>query len=432
MFTVLAGGTRTYNLSEAIYPKVMEMAEGLGKIGVGIGAIMLLIVVIYYVISMLDGGKFQMKMLVPLLLFFVVCNFNWVSKPLLMFTTTLTESLTKELIDLKKTALNPNYLDDISTINDAYIANHLENDPTSETHPDNQDTGDEASPGAQAPISSASADDVASKFADKTISKITEKVVSDFSTTGNNDVLEKKTSERFSFAGILCQLMSWICSAFAFCLKIFGIMMTSIVVGFGPVTFAFAILPGKGANIASWFIRICQFALYGPLCTFIDTFTSCAYSLLETELAVGWLMVFGLTVANLVGLLSVPTIASMVIEGAAGAVSLSQGLQSIGSATMMSGSFLKGGVLAAAGRDNMFSNFMEGMKHKGVVGFGRSVMDNMDAGDSFGSALGRTFRDIEAYGHGALYNWNDRRDLGQNNNSGGTPSGNAGGSPSGN
>ena len=91
-----------------------------------------------------------------------------------------------------------------------------------------------------------------------------------------------------------------------------------------------------------------------------------------------------------------------------------------------------GFVLAAAGRDNMFSNFMEGLKHKGVVGFGRSVKDNMDAGDSFGSALGRTFKDIEAYGHGALYNWNDRKDLGQNNNSGGTPSGNAGASPSGN
>ena len=429
MLTVLSGGVSTYNLSLELYPKVVEMAEGLGKIGIGIGAIMLLIVIIYYVISMLDGGKFQMKMLVPLLLFFVVCNFNWVAKPALMFTTTLTESLTEKLLELKKTALNPGNLNDISTINDAYIVNHIENDPTSETHPDHQAAEDDASPGAKAPVSSTSADAVAEKFADKTIGKMAERISTDFATTGNSEVLEKKTSERFSFAGLLCQFMSWICSAFSFCLKIFGIMMTSIIVGFGPITFAFAILPGKGSNVVSWFIRICQFALYGPLCTFIDTFTSCAYSLLETGLAVGWLMVFALTVANLVGLLSVPTIASMVIEGASGAVSLSQGLQSIGAATMMSGSILKGGFLAAAGRDNVFSNFMEGMKHKGVTGFGRSVKDKMKNGENFGSALSETFRDIKTYGHGALYNWNERLN---NNNSGGTPSGNSGGAPSGN
>ncbi|MBQ8482928.1 MAG: hypothetical protein IJ504_01325 [Bacteroidales bacterium] len=190
--------------------------------------------------------------------------------------------------------------------------------------------------------------------------------------------------------------MSWICSGVSFCLKIFGIMMTSVVVVFGPISFAFAILPGRGANVVSWFIRICQFALFGPLCAFIDAFTVSAYLLLDSSAgnAMGFLMVFAITLANLVGLVSVPTIASMIIEGASGAVSLSQGLQTISSAAMATGGMVVSGTV---GQANSFNNFMNGFKHKGLVGF---------IGDVNQNGFKKAVMDTAKYGQGALYGWN--------------------------
>jgi uncharacterized membrane protein len=49
--------------------------KAFAEIGIGIGSIMLLFVVIYYITSILDGGKFQLKMLFPVFIYFLVCNF---------------------------------------------------------------------------------------------------------------------------------------------------------------------------------------------------------------------------------------------------------------------------------------------------------------------------------------------------------------------
>lgn len=391
MITSLISNTESYKLSLELYPKVVELAEGLGKIGVGIGAIMLLIVVIYHITAMLDGGRFQMKMLIPLLLFFIVCNFTWIAKPVLFFTTTLTETLSTKLVELKKGVLNPDDMDDITTICDSYIAYKLEDDPTNPNykgHATDNDQGEETS----APLSSVSAKGFGGVIVKGVFETSANSISQDFATTKNEEVRKKKTSETHSGPGLLCRLVTWLCVAFGYCLKVFGIMMTSIVVAFGPITFAFAILPGRGSNIASWFIRICQFALYGPLCYFLDAFTSCAYKLLDSGTSsVGWTVVFALTIANLVGLLSVPTIASMIIEGASGAVSLSQGLQSIGGATMTTGGFLMN---ASLGKNNVIPNFLEGLKHKGALGVVREM-----SGSGFKGAM----KNIEQVGRQARF-----------------------------
>lgn len=412
MFVPLLSDAGSYNLSLQLFPKVIQLAEGIAKIGIGIGAIMLLIVVIYYVISILDGGKFQLKMLTPLLMFFVVCNFSWVAKPVLQFTTTMTKSLVERLTDLRKDILNPDGFDDIATIGDHYIKHGLEDDATNpENRKDEEEQsqsdvqGNEASP----TVANANAKDFSDRLINGAVDKVTEKAAIDFATTDDPEVLKKKTSESLSFSGILCRIINWICSGVGYCLRIFGIMMTSIVVGFGPITFAFAIMPGRGANIVSWFIRICQFALYAPLCSFLDAFTACAYSLLQSETEVGWLAVFGIMLANLVALTSVPTIASMVIEGASGAVSLSQGLQTITGAATMAGGAL---TATTVGRNNALGNFMMGMNHKGLVGFGKDLYNNHKSGGengqrmSFGGAFMKTMKDITKYGSGGVYGWN--------------------------
>lgn len=331
MFRPLIAGRQVYNLSMELYPKVMELSEGIAHIGIGIGALMLLIVVIYYIISLLEGGKFQLKMLIPMLLFFVVCNFGWVAKPVLTFTTTMTETLVESLNELRLNALNPDGQGKINNPHDHYVANNLEDDPTNKSNieepaSEEDDLGDEAS----GTVAESSSDGFIRKALNTVVEFFSKKATEEFATTDSPDVMSKKTSERFTFTGIMCQIMSWLASAVSYCLKIFGIMLTSLLIAMGPITFAFAMIPGRGSNIMSWFIRICQFALYSPLCAFIDAFTASAYSLLDSAMPSSWLMVFGITLSNLLGLLTIPTLASMVIEGAAGSASISQGVQSLG------------------------------------------------------------------------------------------------------
>ena len=48
------------------------LAETFGAVGRGIGAVMLLVVVFYYISSILDGGKFQIKMFISFFSFSLV------------------------------------------------------------------------------------------------------------------------------------------------------------------------------------------------------------------------------------------------------------------------------------------------------------------------------------------------------------------------
>ena len=51
-------------------------APALEHIGKGIASIMLMIVLFHYLVSMLDGGKFQLRMLMPLFIFFLRLYIN--------------------------------------------------------------------------------------------------------------------------------------------------------------------------------------------------------------------------------------------------------------------------------------------------------------------------------------------------------------------
>lgn len=413
LFYPLAADERDIvNISEAMLENALELSEGVRHIGIGIGAIMLMIVVMYYVVTMLDGGRFQLKMLVPLVLFFFVCHFDWVAKPVLSFTTTITESLSEAMTESKKELLNPDGDNDNATINDHYTGTHLVNqeDPTVEKPDEDPEEGKGEE--TESTVGQTNRKNFVNMLWTAFKRSTGFWILQEFATSALYSTADNLTSERLSLAGLLCTLMSWITTAVSFCLRIFGIMMTSIVIVFGPVTFAFAIMPGRGSNIVSWFIRICQFSLFAPLCHFIDAFTVSAYILLDAEAAnaLGYLMVFALTIANLVGLTAVPTIASMIIEGASGAVSLSHGLQTIaGAATTAAGVVVAG----TAGQNNALSNFGAGMKHKGVVGFVKEM--NKPTYDEAGNVNGSVgfmgaIRNIAAYGQGSIYGWNVQKD----------------------
>ena len=138
---------------------------------------------------------------------------------------------------------------------------------------------------------------------------------------------------KWGLLGIVAVIFSWICEFLGLALTCLGAVMTGIIVAFGPVTWSFAIFPGNQRVIGSWLIRLCQFALYSPIVSLINAFIlTCLYKIGNAGGDGSLTMLMGILICNIVALTSVPTIASMIIEGASGAVSLSQGLQTAGAA----------------------------------------------------------------------------------------------------
>lgn len=147
----------------------------------------------------------------------------------------------------------------------------------------------------------------------------------------------------YGFMGLVVTVLDWVAQLLNIALTALGAVMTAIVVAFGPITWAFAIFPGNGKTIGAWAIRICQFVLYSPIVALIQAFfTTCLYMFtqgsMSSSLAEGSATVLaaaGLILGLIAGLMSVPAIASMIIEGAQGAVTISQGLMTASSLTQL-------------------------------------------------------------------------------------------------
>ena len=204
------------------------------------------------------------------------------------------------------------------------------------------------------------------------------------------------TSRNLSFESIISSIVSWLCNVFSYVLRAFGGVMSGIIVAFGPITFAFAIFPGEGGRIKNWIIRIIQFAMWPPIVSLVDCFsTKIFYMMAESFRALGhgggssFLMTIAVCVCNFIALTSVPTIAALVVEGAMeGAVSLSQGLQTIGSGMLsgLSGGATVGSMVVGRDRTQAMKDTLSGARNMGVVGMAKDLSQN---GHSFKGMLGR-------------------------------------------
>lgn len=375
------------------------MAAAFANVGRGIGGIMLLIVALYYITSILDGGKFQIKMLLPLLIFILVCNFAWVASPVTSFTSAITSSLVESCRQKKYDILEKNGCSETATINDLNNAKRekrndgeivnefagksedatkvkdesdIETDPTTATE---KNAGKEKWWQRRIKDGINSSARGASEGLHKELSG--EKMVEANSTSQG----WKMQLPDFSFQSIVSTIVSWICKIMSYVLSAFGAVMTGLIVAFGPITWGFAVFPGQGRTILSWFLRLCQFALWAPIVALIDTFSTMIFDTMASgSLSVGSVMMsICVGVCNLVALTSVPTIASMIIEGAQGAVSLSQGLQTMGGALTTGGTVAaaigSGGATAALGTNKVQSikDAVAGAKQGGVIGAVRDI-----------------------------------------------------------
>ena len=328
-----------------------KLAQALIGLGKGIGGLALLVVLIYYLIALLDGGKFQLKMLWPLCVFMIVCNFTWVSTPVESFLTqitrTISEATTKEVNGLYAPA---------SSMYGKYM-NEYEHQISSDAKsieawlgrtfglnsaPDSgQDAGVDGGDGADAQKKNIVGDMFDSMLG--TLQKWLTQRKADWLSSIAFDTSEIYNSFKFSVIGILAAVLDFFCSCFIFVYMALGASLIAILIAFGPVTFAFAVLPGMQRNMTSWFIRLVQFSLWSPIVNLIRYFFAYLFvQMLTCEAGKSGLFLVGMTIGQLIALASVPTIASMIVEGATGGISLSEGIRKIVNPVQALGGYIAG------------------------------------------------------------------------------------------
>lgn len=341
---------KAFSTTKVILDTAKDAAGGLSAIGKGIASIFLLFVIFYYISAMLDGGKFQTKMLWPFLVYVMVCNFNFFSSPVISFATTLQRecaSLCYEKTNTIKSSLSESHSGKTSMWQIFIEHARLENQKTGAEEADDMaiEIVEEVTETSGGGSSSDGGGEGSSSTETKKTTKLSglgaglTKALSDFwqntvigmfssfSVGFQKGVSTVSIYMKYGLLGILASIIQLVCSAASLMMIFFGGVMMAVVIAFGPVTLAFAVFPGNGKVIGTWCIRLCQFALYSPIVFLIDTFNMALFqAMLKADMHI--LLLIAILICNIALLFSVPGIASMIIEGASGAVSLSQGLNS--------------------------------------------------------------------------------------------------------
>ena len=361
-----------------------EAMESLQHVGVGIASVFLLFVIFRYVSAILNGGRFEVKMLLPLLIYLMVCNFNLVCRPVVGFTNILQRRSVEACRTLKANYLDhvtKGHFDKTPDLLTAYIYCYMDSKSSPATssearmimdEPDGDVTDQAGTRSAE--LNGVKGDDDLEKkegwFSGmrEALSNFWRKNVLSHLWSGwlTCDTSDISVSDfmKIGITALLASILQFLCSAFSIVLSIFGAVMTGILVAFGPITFAFGVFPGNGKVIGSWLIRLCQYSLYAPIAALVDSFAAIVLGESVTMAMSGTLLIVAVLICNLVALTAIPSIASFIIEGASGAVSLSSGLQSIGSGLTAAGSVLASPAnLGKKGLDLM--NDVSSMKHHG-------------------------------------------------------------------
>ena len=362
----------------SVLDMVANNGVGLGagtfkSIGVGLASIFILIAIFYSLTAILEGGKFQFKMLIPLFIYLCVANFSMVATPVMSVFKAIqggcnekasgaVESVTggKNTLNRMKDAWwqsrgygNVKTLDEyISQIRQQerqeinynyYSENYdIDGNPTASWWDRFWGDGKRIAKLAFGDIA-----DGVTRGITKYFLKEYEKLGVTGSEAEAGSVSWGAFISQHGFFALVAVILQWVATLMANIMKIFGNVLVAIIISFGPITWAFAIIPGNGKFITSWFLRICQFALYSPVVCLIQVFmaktsvgiaeamgAAGAAAAGTTSFAVsGSVMTASATLlCEIIILCSVPTICSMIIEGASGQVSFSQGAQMVGAA----------------------------------------------------------------------------------------------------
>ena len=414
-------------LSKNILGSATEAMDIMQKTGVGIASLFLLFVVFHDVASLLDGGKFQLKMLLPLLIYLIVCNFNLFASPVLSFTSAIQSQCATSAHNYKGRIVS-SYTNGAATeqtsmwdafmicmdqelsqldkkvednLNDSGI--HAEVKEDGYFMEEEDVSGDETSGDTKKRWNLSSLVTGVTSAIENMFTNIKNWWYDEFvlPLSGKWDVASKKM--KWGALGVVAMLFSWIAEFLELAVVCLGAVMTGIMITFGPITFAFAVFPGNQRTIGSWLIRLCQFSLYAPLVALITSFVyTCLFKLGNSGGAGAITSLMGLILCDIVALASIPSIASMIIEGASGAVSLSSGLQTasaaMGAATSVATAPMRAGYRGAT----EVQSWMERGANIEAAGAGEVSRDNaqLTALNSIAKSLDPNFQPADLGGGG--------------------------------
>ena len=320
-------------------------------ISVALGGLFLLFVIFVNVSHILDGGKFQVKMLLPVVIFICLCNFKLVASPVVSLVLTVQEKIGENLYKAQDDMLNDFGKEMGVSVNGKYRSKITvffwdmaiakgKQPKVVEPAKDETDVGKakREENGGEAPVNETAQEENKRQGwqFDEALDRWTGKIKG-----GWHNFLESigfmsiAKYAGYGAMGIVAELMESIIYLFGLAMKGLGAILTGIIVAFGPVTFAFAVFPGNAKNILSWMIRLFQFSLYAPITTLCSVFFTilCASLTVNlfnspnlTDAASGLIFLVGILLGMLSALASVPTIASMIIEGAVGSLGLMMGI----------------------------------------------------------------------------------------------------------
>lgn len=357
----------------AIAGKAAGLSAGLNGIGQSIASIFILLIIFQAIASILDGGKFQVKMLGPIVIYLLVCNFSLVSVPTKSFFDALQSSTSGQLA-----AANQNLFGNKTkwqTFVDTYKSSRSGQADIARLERELDDSDDALGTDGAGGLSSvggagnvSGGGSTGGRVSDETPQTGGGADVSSakkFKLLGNIGDSVSSTLKKFWYwierqalkgftrstddlgyiiaavglPFLLSVLVEWFVNLITILMTALGAIMVGIFIVFGPITWAFALIPGNTGIIKGWFIRICQFALYSPLCQLVNYFSSTIFLTMTgmnaqaMTIGQGSMSLLGLLavlLCNLVLLTTIPSIASQIIEGAAGGgLSLSNGVQTL-------------------------------------------------------------------------------------------------------
>ncbi len=334
----------TVKATEQVIQTGLEVATHVADVGKGIGSVFILFVIFYYVSALLDGGRFQSKMLWPVVIYLLVCNFGLVGKTATDFTMKLSKQVVEKCSAYEqdhfggKTMLEYSIQAYYDGCDDGVKELQRQIDEYKNRPKDAKELTEDENPG----------------FFGKLFGKATESIKGQVKSWWDgfrfgvwNKLALYTAPVRTTYnpgmmiilGGIpmlVAYICDWILGVLREVMALIAAVATGILVAFGPVTWAFAIFPGNGRVIGSWFIRLVQFALYAPIVSLIMAFSSTIVTNMihdagmSATMMSGGFSVLGLLiceVATIVLVSSVPALASMIVEGAQGGISFSDSFQ---------------------------------------------------------------------------------------------------------
>ena len=333
------------------------MMGGCVTLGTSIASIFLLFVIFRCITSILEGGKFSVQMLGPVVIYLCVCNFSFIARPVSVFVTSIQSGMYghfKSANDALYTDADGNRMSKLDKFIESYNQNNAaeiakleqELEEASKKPTEIEITDDEGDPDSGKPHKKFLGIDFTA--IGNSISRTLKKWWEDIKLKFTESFLEYQIAERkgmktaivsIGFTWILAVVLDFFVKIITAVMTAMGGVLVGVAMAFGPISWAFAVIPGNGGAIKAWFIRICQFGLYSPLCALVNYFSSkCLLASIGSN-AGSVAGLIAVLICNLVLLTAIPQIASSIIEGASGGLSLSNGVQTLISPVRMLSEF---------------------------------------------------------------------------------------------